>query len=160
MKKEREIDLIDKKILNVIQRQGRIPLVDLAREVNLSKSPCYQRLKRLEAQKYIRGYKADLDPNKISSGYLVYVQVKLASTKRAALEGFNKAVKDIPQILTCNMLSGGYDYLLKVRTRDMEEYRELLGDVISELPSVNQTSSFPVMEQVKETTELRIPGLD
>ena len=159
MKKEKRLDNIDKKILYEIQKNGRINLVDLAAKVNLSKSPCYQRLKRLEQEKYIMGYRAELDPKKIARGYLVYVQVKLESTKRTALDKFNKAVKAVPEILTCHMMSGGYDYLLKVRTRDMTEYRELLGDVISNLPGILQTSTFPVMEQVKETTELSLEGL-
>jgi len=160
MSKRRGLDQTDKRILYEIQRSGRINLVDLAALVNLSKSPCYQRLKRLEQENYILGYRADLDPNKIWRGYLVYVQVKLESTKRNALETFNKAVMDVPQILTCHMMSGGYDYLLKIRTRDMTEFRVLLGDVISDLPGVHQTSTFPVMEQVKETTELMIEGLE
>ncbi len=160
MSKVRNLDVIDKKILFEVQRNGRINLVDLAARVNLSKSPCHQRLKRLEKDKYIRGYRADLDPNKISRGYLVYVQVKLENTKRASLEKFNKAVKIIPEVLTCHMMSGGYDYLLKVRTRNMTDFRELLGDVISDLPGVHQTSTFPVMEQVKETTQLSIEGIE
>jgi len=160
MSKERNLDLTDKKILFEIQKNGRINLVDLAAKVNLSKSPCYQRLKRLEKEKYIRGYRADLDPKKISRGYLVYVQVKLESTRRSALEKFNKAVKTIPEVLTCHMMSGGFDYLLKIRTRDMTDFRELLVDVISDLPGVHQTLTFPVMEQIKETTELTIEGLD
>jgi len=160
MNKVRNLDLTDKKILFEIQKDGRINIVDLAAKVNLSKSPCYQRLKKLERDKYILRYRAELDPKKISRGYLVYVQVKLESTKRHFLEKFNEAVREVPQVLSCHMMSGGYDYLLKIRTRDMSEYRELLGDVISDLPGVHQTSTFPVMEQVKETTELTIEGLD
>ena len=156
MKNAKTIDAIDRKILGLVQNNGRISVVDLAEQVNLSKSPCLQRLRRLESEGYIRGYRADLDPRKVAHGHLVYVQVKLENTSRDSLARFNAAVRDVPQILTCHMMSGGYDYILKVRTADMAAYRELLGDVISLLPSVSTTSTFPVMEEVKDTTELPI----
>lgn len=152
----RIFDQIDRRILDVIQSNGRIPVVELAERVSLSKSPCLQRLRRLEREKYILGYRADLDPAKVAHGYLVYVQVELKSTARHSLEEFNRAVRSVPQVLSCHMVSGGYDYLLKVRTRDMPAYRELLGDVISNLPGVFRTSTFPVMEEVKDTTLIPI----
>ncbi len=149
-----QLDAIDRRILVEVQKNGRIQVVDLAEAVGLSKSPCLKRLRRLEQTGFIRGYRADLDPDKIAQGYLVYVQVKLESTKRDWLETFNAAIQTVPEIMTCHMMSGGYDYLLKVRTRDMRAYRELLGDVISDLPGVQQTETYPVMEQVKETSLL------
>ena len=145
------LDAIDRRILVEVQKNGRIQVVDLAEAVGLSKSPCLKRLRRLEQTGFIRGYRAELDPDKIAQGYLVYVQVKLESTKRDWLETFNAAIQNVPEIMTCHMMSGGYDYLLKVRTRDMHAYRELLGDVISDLPGVQQTETYPVMEQVKDT---------
>ncbi len=90
----------------------------------------------------------------------MFVQVKLESTRRDCLEQFNKAVKVVPQILACHMLSGGYDYLLKVRTKDMTNFRALLGDVIADLPGVAQTSTYPVMEEVKDTTALAVYSED
>lgn len=156
MTRHKPIDNIDRKILECIQEDGRIAIVDLAERVNLSKTPCLQRLRRLERDRYILGYRAELDPHKIAHGYLVYVQVKLDRTKRQNLEEFNRAVRKIPQILTCDMMSGGYDYLLKIRSHDMAEYRELLGDVISGLPGLHQTSTYPVIEEVKDTTTLPI----
>jgi len=101
-----------------------------------------------------------LDPRKIDCSHLVFVQVKLESTRRDCLEQFNKAVKVVPQILACHMLSGGYDYLLKVRTKDMTNFRALLGDVIADLPGVAQTSTYPVMEEVKDTTALAVYSED
>jgi Lrp/AsnC family leucine-responsive transcriptional regulator len=114
----------------------------------------------LERSGYILGYSARLDPVKIQQGHLVYVQVKLKNTSSASLTAFNKAVRGVPEILTCHMLSGGYDYLLKIRTKDMASYRQLLGDVISDLPDVLQTSTFPVMEEVKDSSALLIAGID
>ena len=138
------------------QTDGRLPVVDLAEQVGLSKSPCLKRLRRLERSGYIRSYRAELDADKINQGYLVYVQVKLAGTHRSALDQFNKAVADIPEIMSCHMMAGGFDYLLKIRTSDMKAYRLFLGDVLSVLPGVDQTATFPVMEQVKETHALII----
>lgn len=153
---ESNLDHIDRRILEEVQRDGRIAVVELAERVNLSKSPCLKRLRRLEKDGYIRGYRADLDPDKIAQGYLVFVQVKLENTKSEKLVAFNRAVRNVPQVLSCHMLSGGYDYLLKIRTPNMSAYRELLGDVISGLPGVHQTSTFPVMEEVKDTTILLV----
>ena len=149
---EGNMDYVDRRILEEVQKDGRIAVVELAERVNLSKSPCLKRLRRLEKEGYIRGYRADLDPDKIAQGYLVFVQVKLENTKSEKLVAFNNAVRKVPQVMSCHMLSGGYDYLLKIRTPDMSAYRALLGDVISGLPGVHQTSTFPVMEEVKDTT--------
>lgn len=151
-----QLDNTDRRILREIQKEGRVSVVELAERVNLTKSPCLKRLRRLEKEKFIRAYQAVLDPKKIQQDYLVFVQVKLESTTSKSLEQFNMAACKVPQILSCHMLSGGYDYLLKVRTKDMHTYRELLGDIISDLPGVFQTSTFPVMEEVKDTSLLLV----
>jgi Lrp/AsnC family transcriptional regulator, leucine-responsive regulatory protein len=145
------LDAIDKSILNEVQNDGRLSIVELATRVNLSKSPCLKRLRRLENEGYVKGYYAELDAKKLAYGHLVFVQVKLSNTTRSKLEEFNRAVQHVPQVLSCHMMSGGYDYLLKVRTRDMDEYRILMSDVLSALPCVGQTSTFAVMEEVKDT---------
>jgi len=141
-----------------LQTSGRISIVDLAKIVNLSKTPCLQRVRRLEHDGYILGYRAKLDPKKIKQGHLAYIQVKLKDTSSETLNKFNAAALATPQILTCHMLSGGFDYLLKVRSSDMAAYRQLLGDVIADLPGVLQTSTFPVMEEVKDTHQIVIEG--
>ncbi|MEE9434500.1 MAG: Lrp/AsnC ligand binding domain-containing protein [Sphingorhabdus sp.] len=150
------LDSADRRILAEIQKDGRISVVDLASRVNLTKTPCLNRLRRLEKNGFIRGYRAELDPQRIAQGHLVYVQVKLENTARAMLDKFNAAVRDIPEILACHMMAGGYDYLLKIRCKDMAGYRILLGDVISYLPGVQQTSTFPVIEEVKDSGLLMI----
>ncbi len=154
MRNFENLDSIDRKILHEVQMDGRIAFIDLANKVGLSKSPCLKRLRILEKEGYVKGYRAVLDSYKISQGYLVYVQVKLQNTNRDSLRKFNQSVQDVKEIMSCDMMSGGYDYLLKIRTRDMYAYRELHGDVISVLPGIAQSSSFPVMEQVKETSLL------
>ncbi len=156
MSKIEDLDETDIRILRTIQHEGRLAVVDLAERVNLSKSPCLKRLRSLEERGYIKGYQALLDAKKLKQGYLVYSQVKLANTTRQSLEAFNRAVMDIPEILSCHMMSGGYDYLLKIRTADMDSYRMLVGDVISALPNIGQTSSFPVMEEVKDSNHVLI----
>jgi Lrp/AsnC family leucine-responsive transcriptional regulator len=154
--KMQTLDNIDKSILEILQFEGRISVVDLAKRVGLSKTPCLTRLRRLEKTNYIEGYQARINPGKVNQGYLVYVQVKLENTTSRALKTFNEAVRVIPDIMSCHMLSGGYDYLLKVRTKDMVSYRDLLGDVIASLPGVLQISSFPVMEEVKDSAVIKI----
>lgn len=150
------MDAIDRRLISEIQRRGRISIIDLAECIGLSKTPCQKRLRRLEELGVIRGYRADIDPEKVNCGYLVFVQVKLESTKTESLNRFNASVKAVPEIASCHMLSGGYDYLLKIRTRDMASYRELLGGVIAQLPSVAQTATFPVMEEVKDSAILTV----
>lgn len=159
MANSQSLDNIDKKLLYVLQREGRISVVDLAKRVNLSKTPCLTRVRRLEKGGYIIGYQARLNPHKVKLSYLVYVQIKLENTSSETLKKFNLAVKAMPEIMSCHMLSGGYDYLLKIRTKDMAGFRALLGDKIASLPGVLQTASFPVMEEVKDSPVLLIDGL-
>lgn len=153
---DRLLDQIDKNILRVIQREGRIPIVELAERVNITKSPCLIRLRKLEKDGFIRGYRADIDPHKVNQSHLVYVQVKLRNTSRKKLNEFNAAVQNIPEILSCHMMSGGYDYLLKVRSKNVQTYSLFMADILSDLPSVQQTSTFPVLQEVKESSALVI----
>ena len=155
-----DLDSYDRQILRAMQENGRLSISDLSDEVGLSKTPCLTRLRRLEAQGYIQRYKGVLDATKIRQDYVTFVQVKLASTTRRQLQAFSDAVQDIPQIQSCHMMSGGYDFLLKIRTRNMRTYRELLGDVLSELPGIAQTSTFPVMETVKESDDFVVVDAD
>ena len=152
------LDNIDKNILRILQNDGRISIVNLAERVGLTKTPCLTRLRRLEKTGYIDGYQARINPHKVDQSYLVYVQIKLENTTSQTLRNFNQAAKATPDIMSCHMLSGGYDYLLKIRTRDMASYRELLGDVIASLPGVLTTASFPVMEEVMDRTTIKISG--
>jgi Lrp/AsnC family leucine-responsive transcriptional regulator len=108
------------------------------------------RVKRLEREGYIRGYSALIDRARMGEGHIAFVQVTLSDTRSTALEAFNKAVQKIPEIVECHMIAGGFDYLLKIRTKDIAAYRRLLGETISALPAVSNTSTFVVMEAVKE----------
>jgi len=139
------LDRIDRAILDVLAKDGRAPVTSIATRVGLSKTPCQVRIKRLEADGYIRGYQAILDQDKLDQAHVAFVEVKLTSTTARALDAFNAAV-----IEQCHMIAGGFDYLLKVRTRDITEYREVLAEQISGLPHVAQTSTYVSMQVVKD----------
>ena len=155
-----DLDLHDRRILRAMQANGRLSVSELSDEVGLSKTPCLTRLRRLEEKGYIRRYKGVLDARQVRQDYVTFVQVKLVATTRRHLDAFSDAVQSIPEIQSCHMMSGGYDFLLKIRTRNMRTYRELLGDVVSELPGIAQTSTFPVMETVKETDDVVVVDPD
>ncbi len=150
-------DPTDLQILTQLQTNGRMPVAELSKKVNLSQTPCAMRLKRLEKSGVIESYHAQISPKALQLGLLVFVTVKLKSTDEATLRAFNAAIKPLPQILECHMTGGGFDYLLKIRVKDMAAYRQVLGGVIGSLPMVEGTHSYFVMEEVKETTVLPIP---
>ena len=144
------LDSVDLAILSPLQDNARLAVVDLARLVNLSPTPCTLRLRRLEKDGIISGYHARLNPRALGHALMVFVTVSLKSTDEATLKAFNSAVRPVKQILECHMVGGGFDYLLKIRVRDMGEYRAILGGVLGALPMVESTHSYFVMEEVKE----------
>jgi Lrp/AsnC family leucine-responsive transcriptional regulator len=146
-----ELDRTDEKLLAELNGDARISVAELARRVGLSKTPVQARLKRLEDQGFIRGYRAMLDPVKLGLDHVAFVEVKLNDTREKALTAFNRAVADVGEIEECHMIAGAFDYLLKVRTRDMARYRHVLGERISSLPHVAHTSTHVVMQAVKDT---------
>ena len=143
-----ELDLIDRKIIAVLQRDGRISITDLAPQVGLSKTPCQLRLKRLMADGVIRGFRAVVDPVRLGMDHVAFTEVRLSDTREKALGEFSRAVLEIPEVEECHMIASSFDYLLKVRIR---RYREVLGEKISSLPHVASTSTFVVMETVRES---------
>jgi len=143
-------DKIDKAIIRELMPNARITITELASRVGLSKTPCQLRIKRLEEQGYILGYETRVNLTKLELNHIAFVQVSMSNTSRTSLKKFNEAMKAIPEIEQCHMIAGGFDYLLKVRTTNMSVFRTILGDKISTLPDVVQTSTFVVMESVKE----------
>ncbi|MCK4708043.1 MAG: Lrp/AsnC ligand binding domain-containing protein [Gammaproteobacteria bacterium] len=150
---ESKIDRIDRTILGALAADGRITITDLSKRIGLSKTPCQARVKRLEEHAYILGYHAALSPQKLGREHIAFVQVKIENTREQALYAFNKAVRACPEIEECHMIAGNFDYLLKVRSGDILEYRKVMGEKISALPHVISTSTFVAMEAVKEVTE-------
>ena len=144
------LDKIDRAILRELATDGRVSVTDLARRIVLSKSPTQARLRRLESEGIITGYRALIDPVRVGREHVAFVEVKLTETREVALNAFNAAVRAIPEIEQCHMIAGTFDYLLKVRTADMGSYRSVLAERISTLPHVAQTSTYVAMEAVKD----------
>ena len=152
-----KLDRTDLKILQELQLNAKISNVELARRVHLSPTPCLERVKRLEKNKFITGYRTELNPQKLSASLLSFVEIKLNHTSKDVFIEFKKAVKLLPEVLECHLVSGDFDYLLKTRVADMAAYRELLGDTLLTLPGVSSSRSYMVMEEVKETGLIPIP---
>lgn len=150
----KDLDSYDQAILKQLERNGRITVTELADRVGLSKTPCQIRMKRLESRGFIRGYAAIMDYGLLETNHIAFVQVKLSDTRAAALRAFNNAVGSVSEIEECHMMAASFDYILKVRTKDIAGYRAVLGETISELPHVASTSTFVCMEAVKERGEL------
>ncbi len=144
------MDRFDQAIVKAVTEDGRISVADLARSIGLSKSPTQARLKRLEAEGVITGYRAMVDPIRLGLDHVAFVEVRLNDTREKALSDFNQAVRVISEIEQAHMIASNFDYLLKVRTRSMTEYRTVLAEKISSLPHVANTSTFVAMEAVKE----------
>ncbi|MBO9465573.1 Leucine-responsive regulatory protein [Pelagimonas phthalicica] len=145
-----DLDRFDKAILTTLAEEGRISIADLARRIGLSKSPTQARLRKLERDGTIRGYRAILDPIQLGLDHVAFVEVKMSSTSEAALAKFNAAAASVPEIEQVHLIAGNFDYLLKVRTADMRAYRRVLAEKISTLPGMSSTSTYVAMEAVKE----------
>src|SRR3954454_13905042 len=142
-----EIDRIDRRILSVLQADGRMATVELAERVGLSPTSTSERLKRLQRDGYIAGFRAQLDPHRLGLELLVFVEVSLDKTTPDVFERFAAAVRRAPEVLECHMVAGGFDYLIKTRVENMPAYRRFLGDVLLSLPGVKETRTYAVMEE-------------
>lgn len=152
----KSIDRIDKNILVELQKNGRLSNVELSKRVGLSPTPCLERVKRLEKEKYISGYKAILNPLKLDAALLVFVEITLTKTSPDVFDDFAKAVDELDVIQECHLVSGDFDFLLKTRVKDMLAYRELLGDTLLRLPAVSESRTYVVMDEIKSTNLLPI----
>ena len=144
-----EIDRIDRRILALIQTEGRISTVELAERIGLSPTSTSERLKRLQRDGLVTGFRALLDARRLGLELLVFVEVSLDKTTPDVFEKFAAAVRRAPEVLECHMVAGGFDYLIKTRVADMAAYRRFLGDVLLALPGVKETRTYAVMEEVK-----------
>ena len=147
---------IDLNILRILQKDGRISYTDLAKQVGLSVTPCIERVRRLERENYILNYGARVSAQKLNQSLVVFVQIRLNHTSQKNFEEFRRSVMDLENVQSCFLVSGNYDYLLKARVADMASYRELLGHRILKLPAVQESTSYVVMEELKDTTDLPI----
>ena len=149
-----DIDRIDRRILDCLQRDGRISNLKLAEQVALSPTAVLARVQRLTREGFILGYEARLNPLKLGAGMLVFVEVLLDRTTPNVFDEFKAAVQVHGEILECHMVAGGFDYLLKTRTADMAAYRDFAGRVLWQLPGVRETRTYAVMEEVKDSARL------
>jgi Lrp/AsnC family leucine-responsive transcriptional regulator len=151
-----DLDQLDRKVLTVLQDDGRVSVVDLAERIGLSPTATTERVKRLTRDGYILGYGARLNADLLGRGLLVFIEVKLDRTTPDVFERFAQAVAYAPEVLECHMVAGGFDYLIKTRVADMAAYRRFLGEVLLSLPGVRETHTFAVMEEVKNTSALPV----
>ena len=149
-----ELDRLDRKILTVLQQDGRIATVELADRVGLSPTATTERVKRLTRDGFIIGYGAKLDPVKLGLSLLVFIELTLDRTTTDVFEKFDAAVRRAPEVLECHLVAGGFDYLLKTRVPDMAHYRSFLGEVLLTLPGVRATHTYAVMEEIKTSGAL------
>ena len=153
---ENNLDRIDRKILSILQEDGRIANLKLAEAVALSPTAVLARVQRLTREGYILGYEARLNPMKLGAGMLVFVEVLLDRTTPNVFDQFKAAVQVHPEIMECHLLAGGFDYLLKTRAADMNAYRVFAGNVLWQLPGVRETRTYAVMEEVKHSSHLHL----
>jgi Lrp/AsnC family leucine-responsive transcriptional regulator len=149
------LDDADRRILRLLQEDGRITNLELATRCAMSPSACLDRTRRLRDRGFIRGFVALLEPHLLGHGLLSFVEVTLDRTTGQIFAEFADAVKGEPAILQCHMIAGGFDYLLKVRVADMGAYRAFLSR-LAEMPGVRETRTYPVMEDVKDTTAIPV----
>jgi Lrp/AsnC family leucine-responsive transcriptional regulator len=145
------IDRIDRKILDVLQRQGRMSMTELAEHIGLSASPCAERVKRMERDGVITGYHARVAPEALGKTLLVFVEIKLSAKSGDVFDKVRQELLHMPEVLECHLVSGSFDYLVKARLSGMSEYRHLLGDILKKLPVAAESHSYVVMEEIKET---------
>lgn len=151
-----EIDATDRRILTVLQKQGRITNADLADRVNLSPSACHRRVERLEADGFIAAYVALLNTRKMGRPTTVFVEITLQSQAEDLLDAFEREVARVPDILECHLMAGTADYLLKILAEDTEDFARIHRQFLSRLPGVRQMQSSFVLRTVVQTTALAV----
>ena len=152
----RELDRIDLKILDVLQRDGRISITDLADKVSLSATPCSERVKRMEREGVITGYYARVNPAALGKNLLVFLEIKLSAKSGDVFDKVKEELIYVPEVMECHLVSGDFDYLVKARLPEMNKYRQLLGEILKRLPASAESRSYVVMEEIKETLYLPV----
>ena len=150
IQKQSQLDSFDHKIIDILSTEGRLPVTELAARIGISKSPCQVRLKRLQERGYILGFKAVINHAKLLKEHVAFAEVRLSDTREEALDAFNAAIENVPEIEQCHLIAGSFDYLLKVRTSDITAYRAVLAESISRLPYIASTSTYVSMQSIKD----------
>jgi Lrp/AsnC family leucine-responsive transcriptional regulator len=152
----RDLDRIDLRILDILQREGRISVTELADRVSLSATPCSDRVKRMEREGVITGYHARVNPAALGKNLLVFLEIKLSAKSGDVFDKVKKELLYVPEVMECHLVSGDFDYLVKARLTEMNEYRRLLGEILKRLPASAESRSYVVMEEIKETLYLPV----
>lgn len=145
-----QLDFYDRQIIDLLSKEGRLTVTELAKRIGMSKSPCQVRLKRLQDEAYILGFKAIINHAKLKKEHVAFAEVRLTDTREEALDEFNAAVEKVSEIEQCHLIAGSFDYLLKVRTSDITAYRKVLAESISRLPYIANTSTYVSMQSIKD----------
>jgi len=149
----------DRRLLDLLQRDGNLTNLELAEKVSLSPSACLRRVRALEEAGVIRRYVAIVDPKRVGLGLMAFVNVKLEKRGRTPADGFARAVKDWPEVLACHSLTGDMDYLLRVQVEHLDHFSRFVMDSLLKHPGVLDVKSSFVLEEVKETTALPLAQL-
>ncbi|SAL23981.1 AsnC family transcriptional regulator [Caballeronia peredens] len=152
-----ELDRIDRAMLVAIQQDGRMPVAKLAERVGLSETPCARRLKRLESEGYIDGYRAILSRKALELGVVAFAQVRFSVHDRALSDRFEREIQGIERIVSCHNISGTADYLLQIVARDLDEYGLFMRDVLRTLPGVTAVESMLSLRELKRDSGLPVP---
>jgi len=150
------LNRIDRKILKILQDDGRISYAELARRVGLSTTPCIERVKKMEKSGLIKKYAAIVDPQQLGAGLIVFVQIRLDRTSAQTFSEFKQAVADLDEVQECHLVTGSFDYLIKARMADMSTYRKFLEETLLAIPGVQASTSIVVMEVTKETLSVAL----
>ena len=149
-----DLDGVDRQMLRLLQSDGRITTAELANSVSVSPATCHRRTPRLFAEGYIRGVRADVAPDRVQRGTLVVVGVVLDRSTPESFAKFENAITKLPIVLDCHLVAGDFDYFLKIRVRDIADFRRLHGEQLIALPGVRQTRTFFVMKEVVDNAPL------
>lgn len=151
-----KLDRYDHQILKVLQGDGRISYTELGKAVGLTTTPCIERVRKLERQGFIKGYTAQLSPQKLDAGLVVFVQISLDRSSKQSFSGFRAAIESLEPVQECYLVAGSFDFLVKARMKDMHAYRHFLEEELLAVPGVSDSTSIAVMETVKETLAIKL----
>ncbi|MCV2867122.1 Lrp/AsnC family transcriptional regulator [Defluviimonas sp. WL0002] len=151
-----QLDATDRRILGILQKEGRLSNAELSERVNLSPSACHRRVGRLEAEGYILGYVALLDARRMNRPTTVFVEITLSGQADEVLEAFERAVKLVPDVLECHLMAGSADYLLKVVAQDTDDFARIHRQYLARLPGVAQMHSSFALRTVRQTTAIPV----
>ena len=156
MEKTELLDAVDMEILRALQKNARLTTKELAAMVNLSTTPVFERVKRLEQRGYIKGYVAVLDAEKLGRGFVVFCSVKMRRIGREIAEDFARVVRSIPEVTECYNISGSYDYLLKIHAPNMKYYQEFVLNILGNIDHLGSLESTFVMDEIKHDFGIHI----